>query len=198
MIIANFVRWLVDSIGRRRAKQLVGKLEHFLQDGESVLDIGAGGGWNGERIHQEKKCNVTLLDISSNLNRTQLPLLLYDGTTIPFADNSFDTSLLLFVLHHCQDPAKVLKEAVRVSKKRVIIMEDTFGSWFGRILLCCYDTFENFPALLVEPSYKMNLPHNFKKVPEWKEAFEHLGLKLVHTEHIQRFPITQILFILEK
>lgn len=196
MNIRAIITLLVNTVGRKRAERLVGSFERFLPEGQSVLDIGAGGGWNGERIQQRKKNNVALLDVI-NLNQTKLPLALYDGTTIPFPDNSFDTSLLLFVLHHCQNPAEVLKEAVRVSKKRIVIMEDTFGSWLDRVLLCCYDTFANSPSFLVE-TYGMNLPYNFRKAREWKEAFEHLGLKLVHTEHIQRFPITQTLFVLEK
>jgi len=160
------------------------------------LDIGAGGGWTGELIAEKKKAKVQLLDVA-DLNRSSLPLTLYDGKHIPFPDNSFDVSLLMFVLHHCEDPLQVLKEAVRVSKKRVIIHEDTYVTSFGWMLACTHDFISNSPFFLTNP-FKMNMPYNYRRVEEWEEAFSVLGLK-VQEKRVTRYFLTQhVLFVLDK
>lgn len=168
----------------------------FLETNESVLDIGAGGGWVGELIAEKKNAKVTLLDVE-DFNRSSLPITLYDGEHIPFPDNSFDTSLLLFVLHHCKNPLAVLKEAIRVTKKRIIIHEDTFASSFEWALACTNDFISNSPFFITNP-FKMNMPYNYREVENWEKAFESLGLK-VRFKKITKHLITKhVLFILDK
>jgi ubiquinone/menaquinone biosynthesis C-methylase UbiE len=48
----------------------------------------------------------------------------YDGHTLPFSENQFDISLLFYVLHHCQNWNQVLDEAVRVTRRNLIIIEE--------------------------------------------------------------------------
>lgn len=168
----------------------------YLKTGESVLDIGAGGGWTGELISKEKKVDMQLLDVE-DFNRSKLPLALYNGKNIPFADNSFDTSLLLFVLHHCTEPLLVLKDAIRVTKKRIIIYEDTYTSSFGRVLAGINDFISNFPLFITNPM-KMNMPYNYRKVPDWERVFENLGLKVISKKTTTHFMTKHVLFVLEK
>ena len=171
-------------------------IEPFLQQGDHILDIGAGGGWVGELISEKKGNKMTLLDVE-DLNRTNLPLVTYDGKHFPFKDNEFDSSLLLFVLHHCEDPLVVLKEAIRVTKKRIIIHEDTFSSPFGRALVCTNDFVSNSPFFLTNP-FKMNMPYNYRKVEDWERVFEELGLKLKFKQVTQHHITRHVLFVLDK
>ena len=168
----------------------------FLKKGERVLDIGAGGGWSGELIAKEKEVDVQLLDVE-DFNRSKLPLTLYDGKNIPFADNSFDSSLLLFVLHHCKDPLAVLKEAIRVSKNRIIIHEDTYTSSFGRILAGINDFTSNSPFFITNPM-KMNMPYNYRTIAEWERVFFEFGLKVVSKRATSHFMTKHVLFVVEK
>lgn len=168
----------------------------FVHEEEKVLDIGAGGGWIGELLSEKKKVKVQLLDVE-DFNRSRLALKLYDGERIPFPDNSFDSSLLLFVLHHCKDPFVVLKEAIRVTKKRLIIYEDTYTSSFKRALVCANDFISNSPLFLANP-FKMNMPYNYRKVADWETAFQELGLKVRFTQTTRHFMTTHVLFVLEK
>ena len=41
-----------------------------------------------------------------------------------FKDNFFDSAIIAYVLHHCDDPVSVLKEAKRVCRGNIIIFED--------------------------------------------------------------------------
>ena len=145
---------------------------------------------------KEKGVKMQLLDVE-DFNRSKLPLMLYDGEHIPFKNNFFDTSLLLFVLHHCKDPLLVLKEAIRVSRNRIIIHEDTYTSSFGRILASMNDFISNFPFLLTNPA-KMNMPYNYRTVAGWERVFQDLGLHVVSKRVTTHFMTKHILFVLEK
>ena len=168
----------------------------FLKTGERVLDIGAGVGWPGELISKEKGVSMQLLDVE-DFNRSNLPLIVYDGKNIPFPDNSFDSSLLIFVLHHCKDPLLVLKEAIRVTKKRIIIHEDTYTSPFGWVLACANDFISNSPFLLINP-LKINMAYSYRKVVEWEEVFRDLGLRVVSKRETTHFMTKHVLFVLDK
>ncbi len=96
------------------------------------------------------------------------------GTPIPFADKSFDTSMFITVLHHIPDPVAVLKEAMRVTRKSVIIVEDLYRHSLGRLWTILRDMIYNFEFI--------GHPCQFHKREEWTEIFEGLGL---HVRNIQ-------------
>jgi ubiquinone/menaquinone biosynthesis C-methylase UbiE len=192
-----FFAFLIEYFGRTWwAPTISREFERFIRQGEKVLDIGAGGGWTGELIGANRDASVTLVDVA-DFNKTKLPLVVYDGTQLPFFDNSFDACLLLFVLHHCKDPLQVLKETIRVSKKRIIIYEDTYTSFLEKRLCAMNDFLANFPFLITDP-VKMNMPYNYKTVQAWEEVFEELGLKVVFKRVTSHFITKHVLFVLEK
>lgn len=168
----------------------------FIEKGDRVLDIGAGGGWVGKRISIAREAAVTLLDVK-DMNRTDLPMQLYDGKNMPFPDASFDDSLLSFVLHHCEDPTQVLRETIRVTKKRIVIFEDTFHTLFEKFLTCANDWISNSPFFLANP-FKMNMPFHYKRVAEWEDIFEKFSLKVEFKKITQHLLTRHVLFILEK
>ena len=192
-----FFDFLIHHFGKTWwAPMVLNDIGPFLKTGENVLDIGAGVGWPGELISKKKGVSVQLLDVE-DFNQSELPLMVYDGKNIPFPDNSFDSSLLVFVLHHCKDPLLVLKDAIRVTKKRIIIHEDTYTSSFGRVLVCANDFISNSPFLLTNP-LKMNMPYNYRKVADWEKVFQDLGLRVVSKRETTHFMTKHVLFVLEK
>jgi len=52
-------------------------------------------------------------------SKAPLPYVAYDGLRLPFADATFDTTLVLLTLHHCAAPEPVLDEALRVTRQRL-------------------------------------------------------------------------------
>ncbi len=172
------------------------KIERFIDKGDQVLDIGAGGGWIGEDISISRKASVTLLDVE-DLNRTNLPLRVYDGKNMPFPDASFDDSLLLFVLHHCEDPIQVLSEAARVSRKRIIVFEDTFRTPFEKFLAGVNDWISNSPFFLSNP-FQMNMPFHYRRVEEWEDIFQKFSLQVKFKKVTTHFLTRHVLFILGK
>jgi ubiquinone/menaquinone biosynthesis C-methylase UbiE len=94
----------------------------------------------------------------------------YDGVHMPFEANSFDTGLLLTVLHHCPDPDIVLQEAARVSQKLVII-EDVYSNPIQQYMTYAIDTLVNFGH--------SSMTYQNRSDKEWKTTFDRMGFKLV-------------------
>lgn len=88
---------------------------------KNILDVGCG---TGETLSFLKtifpRARLTGVDASSQAVRYTRnrghEAKVADALHLPFADNSFDTVLLLDVIEHIRDDAKVIKEARRVLK----------------------------------------------------------------------------------
>src|ERR1044071_5905573 len=116
----------LDRIYRYRARWSARRIARWLTPSDRVLDIGAGDCHLDVLLNRKVGCAVAAVDVA-NGNRTDLPLQLYDGRTLPYADGSFDAALLLFVLHHAEDPAALLRETMRVCR-RIIVFEDVIAN----------------------------------------------------------------------
>ena len=162
--------------------------------GKSVLDIGAAEGWTGEMIRSDDPGRqVQLLDVD-DFNQTDLPLTVYDGQTIPFNDKSFDTSCLCLILHHCDDPDRVLSEAMRVTRKRLIITESVYHYKIGRALLYIADNIVNG----LRTHSQMAKALHFRKSDEWERRFLEMGLAVQQRVWISRGFHKHILYVLER
>jgi SAM-dependent methyltransferase len=92
----------------------------------SVLDIGVGSGLALRYlILQNPHLTFAGVDVRDlRLSGIEVPIQIYDGYTLPFATKQFDISLLFYVLHHCHHPQRVLAEATRVTRQKLIIIEE--------------------------------------------------------------------------
>jgi len=182
----------IDRLMRLRGRWMASKLRPWLA-GERLLDVGTGDGWVGWRIAETTGCSVTLLDVV-DFNRTPLPLLLYDGNRMPFGDTAFDTVMALTVLHHGDDPDRVLGECIRVCRHRLIITESVYHTALGHRLLCALDRFVN----RLRSGGAMHGHLQFRTAAAWRSAFADRGLELVHEQWLSRGIHQHILFVLEK
>lgn len=106
---------------RRYARAEAGAVRPFLV-GRRVLDLGAGEGYVTAALEDAWVCAA---DVGA-FRRAEVPYVVYDGRRLPFRDASFDTTLLLLVLHHCADAEGVLDEAVRVTRRRLVVIESVY------------------------------------------------------------------------
>src|SRR5262245_8768977 len=107
-----------------------------------MLDIGASDGRVAARVAAG---DVQGVDVELQ-PETQIPVTTYDGRTLPFDDGRFEVVTIVDVLHHCDDPAAVLGEALRVvgPRGRVVIKDHLrLGPWSDRVLYAM-DTASNF------------------------------------------------------
>lgn len=163
--------------------------------GKNILDLGCGDGRVGYFISKQRK-NVKLADVI-DYNETPLTLDLYDGKILPYADNEIDTTLVLMVLHHCDEPITVLKEAMRVTGKRLVIIESVFLNEEQRRLNIFIDWFYNrvFHS-------KVNVPFHFDTPSNWERLFRNHGLEIKESTDLgidlPIVPEQHWLFVLEK
>lgn len=85
--------------------------------GNTILEIGAGAGWQAKRL-SESGYAVAAIDIKDSIySDSQVwPILMYDGTHIPFPDNHFDLIFSSNVLEHIGNLDRFQTEMKRVLK----------------------------------------------------------------------------------
>lgn len=185
----RFPKDIIYRILKARAKDLAGMVSLYLKKDELILDIGPASCTVTEALI-DQGLRVFPLDVENFSIVDKVLPTLYDGDRMPFRDNQFDTSLILFVLHHTPDPAKVLAEAKRVSKK-IIILEDIVTSPAHKSLTAALDSLINLEFY--------DQPHTNKSDKEWRAVFENLGLKLLAQEYMSSTIIMRhALYFLEK
>lgn len=153
----------------QRAKIKFGRLQPIMQHDWSYLDIGTGNGALAQQFINTGY-QVSAVDVIDKSLFAAVKPTLYNGYTIPFNDNAFDCCLLITVLHHCKDVEAVLREARRVSRHQVIVMEDIYTNGLQKWLTLQMDS-------LVNASWK-NHPHNNHSHEEWLQLFDATGFRL--------------------
>jgi SAM-dependent methyltransferase len=112
---------------KKETLHTVSLVSDCIQPGDAVLDVGCGEGHVIEELAARgagEAWGVDILDLRRNRGT---PFCTYDGETLPFSDARFDVVVLSFVLHHVPNERKLalLREAVRVSRGTVVVVEDT-------------------------------------------------------------------------
>lgn len=187
--------WMIEhfpSIGLdRRAENFVDLFKEFVPPASRVLDIGGGWGFYVEPLERSRNCKVTVLDVVEPRFR-KAPVVTYGGERIPFPDQSFDVSLLVTMLHHVRSPEKVLAEAKRVTRRFVIVIEDLYQRWAGRMWTILRDSFYNFEYV--------GHPRNFRAKEGWLQCFRNLGFHVESEKEVTTsllgIPILNGIFIL--
>lgn len=158
----------------KRAEYFAGLFEKHLKPSSRILDIGGGWGFYAEPL-EKRGHDVTVLDVvKPALQRA--PVVVYPGGKMPFEDGAFDASILVTMLHHTPDPEAILREAARVTRGPLIVVEDLYHHALGRVWTILRDQFYNFEFY--------GHPCNFKKREEWLAVFNRCGLKLRHDEQV--------------
>ncbi|MFP4657117.1 MAG: class I SAM-dependent methyltransferase [Desulfonatronovibrionaceae bacterium] len=123
--------WVNSGQGRFALAQEKRLMQHLIsfwpRRKQSLLEIGCGTGVFLE-MFWEAGFDVTGVDISPEmLSRARhrlggrADLHLADGAHLPFEDKEFDFAALIAVLEFCPDPAAVVREAARVSRKELFV-----------------------------------------------------------------------------
>lgn len=179
--------------GTFRTKSTVKLFAEHIKPKMKILDYGAGSGQISEYLVQKFDTKMALVDVV-DYNKTKLKLIKFDGKKLPFKDNSFDLTLIIFVLHHSNYPIEILNEVKRVSEK-IIIIEDTPKNGFER-------TAWHFWDWLLNLGHNVSMTYSAKKENEWIEIFKKLNLKMIKKKNFRPWlPVLgmyqQTIFILE-
>ena len=166
----------------RRVAVLAEALGALVPANSSMLDVGTGDGQIALSIAREQVgVSVEGIDIMERPT-THIPVTLFDGTTIPHADNSFDVVSFVDVLHHTDDPQVLISEAARVARKAVIIKDHLSETKLDHLTLRFMDWVGNAPHGVV-------LPYNYGARRDWDGWFRTAGLEIdVFDTHVPLYP----------
>lgn len=168
----SFFKKLYSNSIPSRVKIKRDRIASRLQSGEKIIDIGTG---NGGLCNSLMKLghDVTPVDVKDRSFFKNVKPNVYDGVKLPYAEDEFDVALLITVLHHTPDPRAILKEALRVAP-RVVIMEDIYRNPVQKHLTFFTDSLVNLEFA--------DHPHTNKDDDGWRQLFDELGLRLVSRE----------------
>jgi SAM-dependent methyltransferase len=152
----------------RRVHHLADVLVSCLPANATVLDVGCGDGSIAHTMLQRRPdLSITGVDVLVR-PETRIPVIGYDGSTLPFADDSFDAVCLVDVVHHTDDPQRLLGEAARVSRDRVLIKDHVADGVLARPTLRLMDWVGN-------ARHGVRLPYNYLTRGEWLDQIGRLG-----------------------
>ncbi|MBX3577754.1 MAG: methyltransferase domain-containing protein [Rhizobiaceae bacterium] len=157
------------AVFRRRVRVLSSLIADELGRDGTVLDLGCGDGSIARAI-MDRKPGLRFRGIDVLVRETTLiPVTPFDGTTIPAPDGAYDWVTIVDVLHHTDDPARLVAEAARVARQGVVIKDHLREGLFARETLRLMDWVGN-------KGHGVRLPYNYLSRAEWDAIFEQAGI----------------------
>jgi SAM-dependent methyltransferase len=166
---------------RRRVKVLSTTLSEFLTSG-SVLDVGTGDGLIASLIVNDRHdLSIEGVDVLKR-PKTHIPVSAFNGSELPFADDSFDCVMFVDVLHHTNEPEKLLIEAARVSRNSIVIKDHLLEGWLAGATLRLMDWVGN-------RGHDVVLPYNYLTRSRWHHIFREANLEIAaFSERLNLYP----------
>jgi 2-polyprenyl-3-methyl-5-hydroxy-6-metoxy-1,4-benzoquinol methylase len=179
------------AVHNRRVHVLAHHLAQVIPDGGRVLDVGCGDGLiSREIMNQRPDLEIEGVDVMLR-PVTHIPATTFDGSVLPFADDSFDYVMIVDVLHHTTDPVVVLTESRRVARKGVVIKDHLRQGFGAGATLRVMDWVGNH-------GHDVVLPYNYLTRAEWDAAFQRAGLRVAEWKDELRLYPKLARFIFER
>ncbi|MBS1120756.1 MAG: Methyltransferase type 11 [Deltaproteobacteria bacterium] len=157
---------------QRRIDVLAKELAAHVPANSKVLDVGCGDGTISQLVMAQRP-GVTYegIDIMARPS-CAIPFRTFDGLHIPHDDGSFDAVQFVDVLHHTNEIEPLVADAVRVSKRYVLIKDHLWENRLDFETLRFMDWVGNAP-------HGVKVIYNFKNEEFWRDLFDRLGLSIV-------------------
>ena len=157
------------AVFNRRVRVLAQSLAAAIPQRGRVLDLGSGDGSIAAALMAERPdLHIEGVEVMMRPH-SRIPVTAYDGTTLPFADRSFDYVTVVDVLHHTEDPAVVLAEAARVARLGVVLKDHLLEGVLAGPTLRFMDWVGN-------RGHDVVLPYNYLTRAQWQQVFSEAGL----------------------
>ncbi|MCC6696900.1 MAG: class I SAM-dependent methyltransferase [Candidatus Hydrogenedentes bacterium] len=167
---------------RRRTLRLASVLDAVLPEGCVCLDVGCGSGQVAAAImRQRADLRIEGVDVLVR-GAAEIPVKHFDGCVLPYDDKSFDVAMFVDVLHHVDDPLRLLKEARRVARHWIVVKDHTVGSALSAPTLRLMDTVGN-------ARFGVRLPFNFWTSEQWQDAWQQIDATIDYiTSRLDIYP----------
>ena len=158
-------------VQKRRADVLRDHLAELIPRDASALDVGCGDGLLAYRL-MEKRPDLKIRGIDVLVRETTfIPVEPFDGQTLPCGDAGVDVVMFIDVLHHTEDPMRLLREGARAAGKAIVIKDHALEGVLAGARLRFMDRVSN-------ARYGVQLPYNYWPERRWFEACDVLGLRV--------------------
>lgn len=157
-----------------REGELALQVTPFLDASWSVLDVGSGNGRLASRIASTSGAKVTLCDVTPRSVPGMSYLTMSGPAALPCPDGSCDAVMMLFMLHHMstfEQQERLLRDAARVARKRLILLEDTAVGHMERAFNMAWDFVLNAPS-------GVPTPFTFRTTAEWETVVKRSGFQI--------------------
>lgn len=130
-----------------------------------LLDVGTGDGELARVLGFRPM--TTVVGVETHVRRSHrpaVPAAVFDGRRLPFADGTFDVSLVCDVLHHALDHEALFGEVLRVTRSLVLVKDHVFACRIERLLLHALDLAGN-------ARFGVRVPARYLDEAGWAELF---------------------------
>jgi SAM-dependent methyltransferase len=166
-------------VHQRRTRVLAEAACAQLPRGLHLLDVGCGDGlFSASLMELRPDLRIEGVEVAARSN-CRIPVVTFDGFTLPFPDNSFDGCMLIDVLHHTESPAVLLAEAARVGSQRVLLKDHLREGLAANSCLRFMDKVGNL-------RYDVPLPFNYLDSGQWELVTAACGLAMGRKDLLSR------------
>lgn len=170
-LLSTFHNWFIYDRRMSQLSMWISTIINMFHISE-ILDVGAGDGKIDNILMNKNNVQITGIDVLVR-DKTFIPVTEYDGRTIPYHSNEKQTTMMIDVLHHTDDPERVFSEVVRVSDEYILIKDHILHGCRSLIKLKMMDYIGN-------KHYSVNLPYNYLTEEQWNKMFEDNNLEIVY------------------
>jgi len=128
-VAGTYETWYETRRGQRADQAERALLEWLVGQGpgtKTLLEVGCGTGhfaaWLERRRHRVGLDRSPAMLAELHRRHPQLPVVLGDGHTLPFRDGAVDVTLFVTTFEFLERPAGALREAVRVSRRGLVVL----------------------------------------------------------------------------
>ena len=158
----------------RRVRVLATHLAALAPKEADILDVGCGDGQVAQLLlGQRPDVKISGVDVLVR-EKTAIPVSVFDGRTLPLGDATKDAVMFVDVLHHTEDPLVLLREAVRVSRRWILIKDHARDGLAAGPTLRFMDWVGN-------SRYGVALPYNYWSAAQWEAAWQKLKVRPVRS-----------------
>jgi len=155
-------------------------------NGKKILSVGCGDGSVECLIKQNKKIEIQGLEVT-NYKKSKIPVKFYKKK-FPFKNKEFDMTSFVYSLHHAKSKdelKQIMKEAIRVSKKNILVLDHIYDNFLDKFFLKLYDYFINKST-----NFDIDVTFNYLKEREWLDLFDNLNLRI----KTKKYPFNNSIF----
>lgn len=172
----------------RRTEVLASHLAELVAQKARVLDVGCGDGRLAAEL-VERRPDLTALGVELIVRREcAIEVHSFDGVSLPFETDSMDAVMLVDVLHHTEDPLRLLKESARVASKQILLKDHFRQGIAAGPTLALMDRIGN-------AGQGIPMPGNYLTVEQWNDLYSRVPLRMVELRTslgLYPFPLSAI------